>query len=115
MTKEEFAKEEGIDPDEIGFYEEIDTGYTINIIKEPDGTEPQMHICPNFYEGEKETILSLIRDEVLKDDTENMWCDKDNIDFLNENWEALAEDWNKENNNNFDFSKIERPIYKVRD
>ena len=111
MTKEEFAKENGLDPEDICFYTSFKCGYDYEIIKEEPGTEPCIHVLND--DGTSGAIISLIENKVIEDNIGNILSDEDVIDFLNEKWDILVEDWNKENNTNFDFTSIERPIYTI--
>ena len=112
MTKEEFAKEKGIDPDEIAFYTFIDCSFEIEVIKESDTSEPFARVYFN-RRPEEQAFISLISNKIIKDDTNGIISTSSKIlSLLDENWEDLCLHWNLENNTEFDFSNIEKPNYK---
>ena len=112
MTKEEFAKEKGIDPDEIVFYEHIDLSCTAEVIKEDNVSEPFAHVYFNMN-PEEQAFISLISNKIIKDDSNgDISTDSEILSLLDENWEDLCLHWNLENNTEFNFSNIEKPNYK---
>ena len=112
MTKEEFAKENNMGPNDIAFYEHIDLGCTAEVVKEDDVSEPFVHVYFNMN-PEEQAFISLISNKVIKDDSNgDISTDSEILLLIEDKWEDLCLHWNMENNTDFDFSNIEKPNYK---